>query len=468
MTEYHTAIIGAGSGGITAATGLTGFGKEVAIIEKHHIGGDCTNVGCVPSKTLLYLAKHMEDQGLSPAQILQKVRQRRNELRDEETHWLKDVDKLSVYEAEAKFTDAHTLSLSTGESIKAQNIIIASGSRAIRIPVEGLPEDKYLTNENLFDLENLPEHLAIVGGGVIGVEMAFAFSTLGAKVTLIDLAPRILSVLEPEVSSLISEVLTEKGVSIHTGTKGKHYDDTDATFYLDHDGKEIALKQVDKVLVAIGRTPNLDLDLEKAGVEYGKRGIETNSNHRTNVPNIYAIGDVDPASAFTHSANAQGRRVVQKIALPYVPLGKEATYPSATFSSPEIGQVGPTLAKLKEQYPAELIFTVHYDLKDTDRAYTQYLERGFVLIHAMRLTGRVLSATIVAPNASEMIPLLTQAVNSRGRLYGLANVVFPYPTLSEAIKKASDKFVFDTLPNVQRELKVYLNNRWRRSKAKEG
>ena len=467
MTEYHTAVIGAGSGGITAAIGLSGFGKEVALIEKADVGGDCTNVGCVPSKTLIYLAKHMEEQGLTPAQVLEKVRTRRNELRDEETHWIKDVDKVTLYEAEAKFTDAHTLALSSGESIKAQNIIIASGSRAIRIPVEGLPEDKYLTNENLFDLEDMPEHLAIVGAGVIGTEMAFAFSTLGSKVTLIDLAPRILSVLEPEVSTLMSEVLAEKGVTVHTGTKGKHYDPKDNTFYLDHGGEEIALKKVDKVLVAIGRTPNLDLDLEKAGVEYGKRGITTSAGHRTNIQNIYAIGDVDPASAFTHSANAQGRRVVQKIALPYVPLGKEAIYPSATFSTPEIGQVGPTLAKLKETYCADLIVSVRHDLKDTDRAYTQYLERGFVMIHAMRLTGRVLSATIVAPNASEMIPLLTQAVNKGGRLYGLASLVFPYPVLSEAIKKASDKFVFDTLPNLQREAKVYAAQRWRRPKVQE-
>ena len=463
MTEVHTVIIGAGSAGITAAVGLAGFGKTVALIEKKHVGGDCTNVGCVPSKTLLHLAKQMEKEGLTAAQVLAKVRERRDHLRDEETEWIKDVDKVTLYKAEAKFKDAHTLVLSTGETLKAQNIIISSGSRAIRIPVEGLPEDKYLTNESLFDLENLPSHLAIVGAGVIGVEMAFAFSTLGAKVTLVDLAPRILSVLEPEVSELMSEILQARGVTIHTGTKGDHYDAADETFYLDKGGEQITLAEVDKVLVAIGRTPNLDLDLENAGVEYGKRGISTNSSHRTNVENIYAIGDVDPASAFTHSANAQGRRVVQKIALPYVPLGKESVYPSATFSSPEIAQVGPTLAKLHERYPADLITTVRHDLKDTDRGYTQYLERGFVLIHAMRLTGRVLSATIVAPNASEMIPILTQAVNGRGRLYGLANLVFPYPTLSEAIKKAADKFVFATLPKLPGELWAYLANRWRKA-----
>jgi pyruvate/2-oxoglutarate dehydrogenase complex dihydrolipoamide dehydrogenase (E3) component len=232
------------------------------------------------------------------------------------------------------------------------------------------------------------------------------------------------------------------------------------TLKLEQQGSKVAIKQVDKVLMAIGRKPNLNFGLEQAGVTFNDKGIPTNLRARTNLPNIYAIGDVNLNSAFTHTANAQGRRVVQSIALPFLPQGKEAVYPSAVFTDPEIAQVGPPLSKLQEQYHPDLIRTLKFDLKKTDRGYTQSLEHGFVLIHALRLTGRVLSATIVAPPASEMISLLTLAVNKRVSLYQLANIVFPYPVLSEAVKKLADQFVFATLPKLSQELLAYVRYRF--------
>ena len=464
--DFHTIVIGAGSGGITVAVGLAGFDKRVAIIEKAHVGGDCTNVGCVPSKTLIHLAKHMQENGMSASEVLAKVREHRDELREEETEWLTESEEMVLIKGEAKFKDAHTLTVNLEEggtrTLSAENIVIASGSRPVRIPVEGLPDERYLTNEDLFDLGDMPKHLAIVGAGVIGSEMAMAFRTLGSEVTLLDLAPRILGVLEPEVSELLYKRMTDIGITIHTGTKGDYYDEKKKSFILDKDGERITLKGVDKVLIAIGRTPNLDLNMEAAGVEYSKKGIVTDRTHHTNVKHIYAIGDVDPNSAFTHSANAQGRRVVQKIALPFLPQSKEPVYPSATFTTPEIAQVGPALSKLKEQYHADLIKTYKVLLKDTDRGFTQFFteDDGFVLVHAMALTGRVLSATIVAPTASEMIAPLTLAVNGGPRMYGLASLVFPYPVLSEAIKKTASNYTFETLPNLQNELKTYLSKRW--------
>lgn len=466
MKPYHTAIIGAGSGGITAAVGLAGLGKQVVLIEKLHVGGDCTNVGCVPSKLLIHLANHMQEEKLSPADILAKVREKRDHLRDEETEWMQNAANIDLKMTEAKFLDPNTLELSnpdgSTEQIKADNIIISTGSRAVKFPVEGLPAEKLLTNESLFDLEALPEHLAIVGAGVIGVEMAFAFSKLGAKVTLIDLAPRVLSVLEPEVSEVIHERLAAAGVTVIVGAKGTHFDDASETLFLDENGKELKVEGVSQVLLAVGRIPNLDLDMEKAGVEFTKRGIPTNNVGQTNISHIYAIGDVNLNSAFTHSANAQGRRLVQKIAFPFLPSGKEPIYPSATFSSPEVAQVGPTLAQLQQKFPKQLIKTYRIDLKDTDRGYTSFLEHGFVLIHAMALTGRVLSASIVAPSAGEMIPILTHAANGGPSMYKLANLVFPYPTLAEGIKKAASNYVFATLPKLPQEALTYVLNRWRK------
>jgi len=243
--KYHSAIIGAGSGGLTVAVGLAGLAKRVVIIEKKHVGGDCTNVGCIPSKLLI----HYANQGnLTPVEIFEMVRQKRNHLRDEEDKWIREQENIDFVKGEAKFIGQSSLQVDSDDGsrvIEAENIIIASGSSPIIIPIKGLAKERVLSNESLFDLEDLPKHLAIVGAGVIGCEMAFAFNKLGAKVSLIDLAPRILSLLEPEVAKLISTKLLEQGVEIYVGAKGREYIETDNTLVLDKNGTEISLKNVD-------------------------------------------------------------------------------------------------------------------------------------------------------------------------------------------------------------------------------
>lgn len=470
MRDFHTAVIGAGSGGLTVAVGLAGFGKKVALVEKKHVGGDCTNVGCIPSKTLIHLASRHRQNGCSPTEVLAKVREHRDELRDEETEWVKTMEHVSFFEGKATFADKNTLDIALDdggvERVRARNIVIATGSVPVRIPLEGLPEAKTLTNESLFDLENLPRHLVIVGGGIIGCEMAFAFHKLGSNVTVIDLAERLLSPLEPEVSSLIGKRFDELGVDVCLKTKGSRFDDATNTLYLDRESREVRVENVDKVLFAVGRKPQLDIGLENVGLSATKAGLPTNAWGRTAVDSVYAIGDVNPNSAFTHSANAEGRRLVQKLALPFLPVGKEPVYPSATFTDPEVSQVGPTLAELTNMVHPDLVKTYRVDLKDTDRGYTQFLGGldGFVLIHAMRLTGRVLSATVVARNASEIIPLLTYAVNNRVTMYKLSSHVFPYPTLSEAIKKAATNYTLETLPKLPGEVLTYLRHRFSAAK----
>jgi dihydrolipoamide dehydrogenase len=389
------------------------------------------------------------------------VRERRDHLRDEETTWIKGVKNITLFEGEATFVNSTTLSLqlATGQqTIISKNIVIATGSSPILVDIPGLPAEKILTNESLFDVTQPPKHLVIVGGGIIGCEMAFAFRKLGSEVTIIQRAPRLLDRLEPEVSELIQKCCAEVGINVYLNATAQSFEA--GVLRLEQQGKSVTIPDVDKMLMALGRKPNLNFALDKAGVVFNDKGIPTNQSAKSNVPTIYAIGDVNLNSAFTHTANAQGRRVVQKIALPFVPQGKEAVYPSAVFTDPEIAQVGLPLAKLQEKYHPELIRTLRFELKKTDRGYTQGLGHGFVLVHAMRLTGRVLSATIVAPPASEMISLLTLAVNKRISLYQLANIVFPYPVLSEAIKKLADQFVFATLPKLPQELLSYLRHRF--------
>jgi pyruvate/2-oxoglutarate dehydrogenase complex dihydrolipoamide dehydrogenase (E3) component len=226
----------------------------------------------------------------------------------------------------------------------------------------------------------------------------------------------------------------------------------------------ITLHDVDKVLVAIGRVKNLEsLGLEQAGVKWdAKTGVAVNSYGETNIKSVYAIGDVTPTSAFTHSANAQGRRVVQRIAFPYLPLAKqEPLFPSATFSDPEVATVGMTQKELKEKYQPQLIKRIHVDFKDhTDRGYTDGVENGFIIVDALRLTGQILHATIVGPRASEMISFFTLAMSQKISLYKIYRLVYPYPTFSSGILKVADFFMRETLPNLGKELAAFLKYRF--------
>ena len=470
-TDFHTIIIGSGSGGLTVAVGLAKLGKQVALIEANAVGGDCTNVGCVPSKTLIHLVTYPE--GRSPAEILARVQEKRNHLRDEETAWVKGMDNVTFFAGRATFLSAEKLevTLATGETreLSARNIVVATGSSPRRITTEGLPEARTLTNESLFELSTKPEHLVIVGGGVVGSEMAFAFRKLGSRVTLVNRSDRVLSASEPKVSYVVKEAMQEAGIDLYLGAQPTAYDELTHTLWVTQNGERQALTSVDKVLLAVGRIPNTaGLGLEAAGVSYGKHGIPTDAYGRANVKGIYAVGDVNPASHYTHSANAQGRRVVQHLAFPFLPTWKpEPPYPSATFTAPEVAEIGPTLAELEKRYHPALVKTLTIDLTQTDKGYTEDLKRGFVQLHAVRLTGRILGATIVAPKASEMISLLTAAVYGGQSLYKLSGLVISYPVLSEGIKKAADAFVFETLPQLPRELGAYLRYRWAKPEQKD-
>ena len=463
QTAFHTIIIGSGSGGLTVAVGLSKLGKQVALIEAKDVGGDCTNVGCIPSKTLIHLVNHPA--GRSPEEILAHVQEKRNKLRDEETTWVKELENLTFIEGRARFLDSERLevALTSGgtQTLSARNIVIATGAKPARITVPGLPEARTLTNESLFELADKPEHLVIVGSGVVGSEMAFAFRWLGGRVSVVSRSERVLSAAEPEASKVVAEAIAGAGIDLYLGAEPAAYDEKAQTLHLEQKGQQRTLSGVDKVLLAVGRVPAAQaLGLETTGVSFGQRGIPTDAYGKTNVKGIYAIGDVNPASSYTHSANAQGRRVVRRIAFPWLPAwGQEPPYPSATFTDPEVATVGPTLAELRTRYHPALLKTVSFELSKTDKGYTEDLNYGFVQLHAVRLTGRVLGATIVAPKASEMISLLTAAVYNGLSLYKLSGLVYPYPVLSEGIKKAADAFVFETLPKLPHELGVYVRYR---------
>ena len=471
-THFNTIVIGAGSGGMTVGVGMAALGKDVAMIEGQHVGGDCTNVGCVPSKTLIHEAKNFRS-GMDPDNALKETIRKRNALRDLETEEVKEMEGLTFIEGMAKFIAPKKLAVTNpaGETTEysADNIVIATGARPRQLKIDGLPDERYMTNIELFDTETAPKHLVIVGAGVIALEMAFAFEKLGTEVTMLALDPRPLGRSIPEASEAVQASLDRKGITSHYGATAKSFDESTRTLTLTQGDNEIAVNDVDKVLVAIGRVRNIDsLGLEQAGVTFDMRtGIAVNSFGETNVRGVYAIGDVTPTSAFTHSANAQGRRVTQRIAFPLLPVAKdEPLFPNATFADPEVATVGLTPAELEAKYHQNVVKRIRVDLKgNTDRAYTDGIEEGFIIVDAVRLTGRILHATIVAPHASEMISFFTLAMSQKISLYKIYRLVYPYPTFSSGILKVADFFMRETLTNLTQELGAYLRYCFARPKS---
>jgi pyruvate/2-oxoglutarate dehydrogenase complex dihydrolipoamide dehydrogenase (E3) component len=462
---YHTIVIGAGSGGFTVAIGLTGFSKRVAVVEARHVGGDCTNVGCVPSKTLIHEADARPGDGDS-AQAFTTVQQKRDHLRDEETAQLQGIENLDLIFGHARFLDAHRLAVALPDGgareIMGEHVVIATGSRPRALDIPGLPPERVLTNETVFDLPEAPRHLAIIGSGPIGMELASAFQKLGSQVTVLTPGARVLTKSAREASEVLQRAYAERGIAIYTHARAESYDLASGSLSVAVNGTRIVVSGVDRVLVAVGRVRNIDaLELERAGVRYDlQSGIPTDSYGRTNIPHIYAIGDVTPTSHFTHSANAQGRRVVQRIALPWLPaFSREPNYPSATYSDPEVASAGLTPEQIARRYHPDLIRRVRVELSTLDRGYTDGVAQGFVQIDAVRLTGRILGATIVGPHAADMLSLLTLAIARRISLYTIYQIVFPYPSYSEGIKKAADAYLRATLPNIGAEIAAYLRYR---------
>lgn len=466
--NFSTIVIGAGSGGMTVAIGLSSLGRQVALIEGNHVGGDCTNVGCVPSKTLIHLARNFKP-GMNPDMVLQEVIRKRDALREKETEEVQHTENLTFIRGMAKFTGPKTLEVNLNGTVRqltADNIVIATGARPRWLDIPGLPAERTLTNESLFDLTKAPKHLVIVGAGVIALEMAFAFQKLGTRVTMFALDERPLMTAIPEASEAIQAELERRRISTYYNATAKCFDETTRTLTLQKGEMEITLHDVDKVLIAIGRVRNLDnLNLEKAGIAVDPRqGVLVNSYGETNIKGVYAIGDVTPTSAFTHSANAQGRRVIQRIAYPLLPLPKkEPLFPSATFSDPEVATVGLTPEQLSKRCHPMAIKRIRVDFKThTDRGYTDDVENGFIIVDAIRLTGQILHATIVGPHASEMISFFTLAISQKISLYKIYRLVYPYPTFSSAILKVADFFMKDTLTNLNGEISAYLRYRFAR------
>ncbi|MFZ1755363.1 MAG: mercuric reductase [Caldilineaceae bacterium] len=482
---YNLVVIGGGSAGLVAAVGAAGLGARVALIERDILGGDCLNTGCVPSKTIIRSAKVMgeiaraERYGIhldSPprvdfAAVMRRMRRVRADLSKTDSAQRFTDMGIDVFFGSAQFTGSNSLevedpSTDSGQrqTLRFTKTVIATGSRALKIPIPGLEETGYLTNESLFfQLTEQPRRLAIVGAGPIGCELAQTFQRLGTQVTLLEVAPQILIREDKDAAQIVAASLAKDGVETLLGVKIQKVraaGDVKCVLY-ELDG-EVHELEVDEILLGAGRTPNVDsLNLEAAGVEYTKKGVVVDDTLQTTNSDIYAAGDVALKYQFTHTADASARIVLQNALFPG-PKKKfsDLVIPWATYTDPEIAHVG-LYAHEAEKKGIE-IDTYKVELEESDRALADGETEGFVKIHTEKGGDKILGATIVAPHAGEIISEITLAMTYNLGLKAIVDTIHPYPTVAGSIRRVGDLYNRTRLtPVVGKVFSAWFN--WRRA-----
>ena len=457
MTERITAdicIIGAGSGGLSLSAGAAQLGQKVVLIERHKMGGDCLNYGCVPSKALIAAAHHAHavrrapdfgvDAGEPKADFPRVMRHVHGVIAAiEPNDSVERFEKLGVrvIKASARFTSVHEVEAG-GHTIRARYFVIATGSSPLKPPIPGLAETPYFTNETVFENTVLPEHLIVIGGGPIGLELAQAHRRLGAKVTVLE-ALKILPKDDQEAAAVVREQLIKDGVAIHEGAKVTAVAKANGgvAVTIARDGRNEVING-SHLLMAAGRTPNVDgLNLEAAGVKYSRKGVEVDVGLRTSNPRVYAIGDVAGGLQFTHVAGYHAGILVRRLLFKVPANANTSAIPWCTYTDPELSHVGLTEAQAKEK--GLRVSVARWPLHENDRAQAERDTHGFAKVVVAR--GRVVGATIVAPHAGDLILPWVMAVGQKMKLSAMAGVVAPYPTLSEVSKRAAGAYFTPTL-----------------------
>ncbi|RMG72652.1 MAG: FAD-binding protein, partial [Chloroflexi bacterium] len=449
---YDLIVIGAGAAGLTAAGFMGRVGGKVALIERNALGGDCTWVGCVPSKALLKVSKiahsirtaekygiQVNTPNIDMPTVKIYVQQAIQEIYQHETpEVFAKAYNVEVILGEARFVDPHTVQVN-GQQLKAKKFIIATGARPTIPPISGLDEVSFFTNRTIFDNDHLPKHLLIMGAGAIGVEMGQAYARLGAQVTLMD--ERLLPREEPEVSSVMEDILAQDGVMFIPSLVDS----------VEKQGEQInvILKNGDMVsgdmlLVAVGRTPNTDLGLDYAGVAYDKHGIIVDKYLRTTVKHIYAVGDCTSAPKFTHYAGFQGSIAGRNATLPILKSkGHDPILPRVIFTDPEVAHVGLNEDEARKIH-GDSVKTFIFPLSRGDRAVAEDDRQGFVKL-IYKGGGSLLGATVVSDRAGEMIMEYMFVLKNKLTLRDISTMIHPYPTYADIVKKATSTLVIEEL-----------------------
>ncbi|MDZ8056559.1 MAG: mercuric reductase [Aulosira sp. ZfuVER01] len=457
---YDLVVIGAGTAGLVVAAGAAGLGLglKVALIEKHLMGGDCLNVGCVPSKTIIRSArvvgelwdgkelginipKHID---VDFSAVMARMRRIRAGISPHDSAARFQKLGVDVFLGSGRFASKNTVEVGD-QTLRFKKAVIATGARAAQPAIPGLEQAGYLTNESVFSLIQRPERLAVIGGGPIGCELAQAFRRLGCEVVLFHRSSHILNKEDGEAAEILQKVLIKEGIrlvlnakleEVVTVTEGKR-------LYFSSNGHRDSVT-VDEILVGAGRAPNVEsLNLEAVGVEYDKQhGVKVNDYLQTTNPKIYAAGDICMDWKFTHAADAAARIVIKNTLFSPFGLGRtklsSLVMPWVTYTDPEIAQVGMSEQQAKEK--GLNVETIKIPFSSVDRAIADGEELGFLKIHHKKGSDEILGATIVARHAGEMISEVTTAIVGKLGLNKLSGVIHPYPTQAEAIKKAADAY----------------------------
>lgn len=450
MKQADVVIIGGGAGGLTVAYTARGFGKSVLMIDRNKPGGECTWSGCIPSKALInqandiYTAKKYGDIVVDTKQVMAQVRDVISTVYAAESVDVLAKDGIAFVKGTARFTGPKTLEVD-GETITGKKVFVCTGSAPMIPPINGVDQVDILTNENVFELEELPSSLLVLGAGAIGVELAQAMNRLGVTITLVEMANQILPREDEELVQILTQQLISEGIQIYTGTKAVSLGRTDQTVLLEveQNGQKITL-EAEKILFALGRKPNVDgLDLKLGGIDYDAKGIKVNANMETTSKGVFAVGDVIGRYMFSHMANVEGIRAAQNAILPIKRPLKDDHVVWCTYTSPEFATAGMTESQAREKY-GQSIRVYRHDYAKIDRSKTKPGHVGQVKL-ILSKSGKVLGCSILGERAGELI-CEVQTIKTLNQNFGkLAGVIHPYPTYSEVLNKIGKKVLVDNI-----------------------
>jgi pyruvate/2-oxoglutarate dehydrogenase complex dihydrolipoamide dehydrogenase (E3) component/uncharacterized membrane protein YdjX (TVP38/TMEM64 family) len=472
--KYNLVVIGAGTAGLVSAAGAAGLGAKVALIERNLMGGDCLNVGCVPSKGVIraaraaYEARNGKEFGvqfdgkpeIGFSAAMERMRELRAGISDHDSAERFSKLGVDVYIGNARFVNASAVEVD-GKRLNFDRAVIATGARAAELPVQGFAESGYFTNETIFTLTELPRRMVVIGAGPIGCELAQSFQRFGSQVTIVTDGAEILPKEDRDAAAIVREQMEKDGVRVIAGADIQRVEKKDGTNSLKLKvGDTQTELWCDAILVSVGRTPNMEgLGLDEAGVEYTSKGITVDDRLRTTNSRIYAAGDVCSRYKFTHAADAMARIVIANALFFARRKVTDLVIPWCTYTDPEVAHVG---YYEKEARAAGFdVATITESMSHVDRAILDGEEEGFARVHFDKKSGRILGGTLVARHAGEMISGLTLAKATRQKMDVLSSTIHSYPTQAEVLRKIGDAYMRTKLtPTVKKVFEKWLA--WRR------
>ncbi len=450
--RYNLVVIGAGTAGLVTAAGAAGLGAKVALIERSLMGGDCLNVGCVPSKGVISAArvaaavKNAGEFGVEVpngvninfAATMERMRKLRARISpNDSAARFRDLG-IDVYFGQGRFIDSNSIDVA-GTTLNFKRAVIATGARAAAPPIAGLDGVEYLTNESVFSLTELPRRFGIIGAGPIGCELAQAFAQLGSEVFLVETDRGILPREDRDAAEIVRNSMIRDGVKMLPLGHSVEVKSGDAIRLTGQSHGTCYDQPIDKLLIAVGRAPNVEnLNLEGVGVEFDKKGVKVNDKMQTTNPMIYAAGDICSPYQFTHTADFMARIVIQNALFKGRKKSSALTIPWCTYTSPEIAHVGLYENDAKDKGIEIDTYVQHFS--DVDRAIFEGEDDGFAKVHVKKGTDQIVGATIVARSAGDLISEITLAMTHGLGLSKIGSTIHPYPTQAEAIRRLGDQY----------------------------